>query len=233
MGGGFIMDRIRVLIVSEDSSARRGLSTIFTADGTFEVLGGYSFDQSMDRSIELQPDVILVDISGGITNCMRQIKNIKKECPCSLIIALVDNEISENSTEEITRNFDSCIPKGIMRGCLIKSVELACRAGVFCLPVSFKKAVSISGNDKVVSDEKSRDGIFGTLTKREMEILHLMAKNFSNREIAAKLFISEPTVKTHVSSILRKLGQGNRAQAIIYSYKTGLISEVSVKEATY
>lgn len=115
-----------------------------------------------------------------------------------------------------------------MRGCLIKTVELACRAGLFYLPYSLKKAVSLSkpydtGNINELKDNILVNG--ESLTRREMEILQLMVKNYSNRQIAQKLFISEPTVKNHVSNILRKLGQSNRAGAVVYSYKMGLIKE--------
>lgn len=226
------MDKIRLVIASDDLAARRGLVAIFNAEGVFRVQGDFSLQEVVDKSIALQPDVILLDMPEGTTVNEQEISRLKKECPCSLVIALVENEWCESLAEILKWGVDGCIPRSIMRGCLVKTVELACRAGILCLPGSFKKMVQ-NDNQQKTKDScrlKHLEGGSGEcLTRREMEILQLMAQNFSNREIATKLFISEPTVKTHVSSILRKLGQSNRAQAVVYSFKTGLVGSNHVE----
>ncbi|MFZ5646938.1 MAG: LuxR C-terminal-related transcriptional regulator [Bacillota bacterium] len=225
------MDRIRLLIVNEDSMLRRGLAAIFSSEIAFDVVGDFSLEEAVDKSIQLQPDVVLIDINDEKSSHWPKVIQLKSECPCSLILALVGDEHCDRLADLLSaQSIDGCVPKGIIRGCLVKTVELACRAGLLCLPGSFKKVVSFTRQDKVFSNGDFKCGLPGNgeyLTKREMEILQLMARNYSNREIGHKLFISEPTVKTHVSSILRKLGQNNRAQAIVYSYKIGLVNEVS------
>ncbi|HBV98280.1 MAG TPA: hypothetical protein DEF36_14735 [Desulfotomaculum sp.] len=223
------MDRIRLLIASEDSSSRRGLTAIFSTEGLFEVIGDYPVDDAIEKSVASQPDIMLLDLSDEIADLGKKIIHLKSECPCSLILALIENEYLSRIPEMLAQGVDGCVPRGIIRGCLVKTVELACRSGILCLPGSFKKIASMAGSEKVVNIGELKNGLLPNsgeyLTKREMEILQLMAKNNSNREIAHKLFISEPTVKTHVSSILRKLGQSNRAHAIVYSYKIGLVNE--------
>ena len=220
------MDKIRLLLASEESSSRRGLTAIFASESIFEVLGAYSLKESTPKAISLQPDALLIDAGGDISQCHDEIGQIKSECPCSLVIALVDNEQSNSLVEILSLGIDGCVPRGIMRSCLVKTVELACRGGLFCLPVSFKKMV-LNRAEKATPNHQigNLPNNAECLTRRENEILELMAKNHSNREIAGKLFISEPTVKTHVSSILRKLGQSNRAQAVVYSYKMGLVND--------
>ena len=223
------MDKIRLLIASEDSSSGRGLTTIFGSESMFDVIGSFSLEEANEKSVCFQPDVILLDILGDITKNEPLIVQYKNECPCSLILALIGNEQLEKLGDLLAHGVDGCIPRGIIRGCLVKTVELACRSGLLCLPGSMKKMVSLARQDKVLNICHYKNNIPGTtevLTRREMEILQLMAKNYSNKEIAAKLFISEPTVKTHVSSILRKLGQNNRAQAVVYSYKNGLVNDL-------
>ncbi len=222
------MDKIRLLIVSGDSSAGRGLSAIFTSENSFDLLGNFSIDEAKDQSILHQPDVVLLDISDGITKYTQIIKQIKNECPCSLIIALIGNDQYESLSEMLSNGIDGCVTKGIMRNCLLKIVELVCRTGIFCMPGFFKKMVSFNKTVHISNFKNAFPARWEALTRREMEILHLMASNYSNREIAGKLFISEPTVKTHVSNILRKLGQSNRAQAIVFSYKVGLINDAMV-----
>lgn len=228
------MDKIRLVIASDNSSARRGLTAIFNAENVFMVQGDYTLGEVVDKSISLQPDTILLDMPDGVAVDEREISRIKKECPCSLVMALVENEPRETVAEILKWGIDGCIPRGIMRSCLVNTVELACRAGILCLPGSFKKIVSgektklpnYNGGGRI---NKYDNGNNENLTRREMEILQLMANNYSNREIATQLFISEPTVKTHVSSILRKLGQNNRAQAIVYSFKNGLVDNVHME----
>lgn len=225
------MDKIRLVLASEDSSARRGLRAIFTSEGMFEVLGAYALNEAIEKSIVFQPDALLIDISGDFARCGQKVAEAKKECPCSLIIAMMDGEQSDRLADMIYQGIDSCVPRGIMRGCLVKTVKLACRAGILCLPGSFKKKMlSVGEENPAVTGPsvKTTNGKKESLTRREMEILQLMATNYSNREIAGKLYISEPTVKTHVSSILRKLGQNNRAQAVVYSYKIGLVKDLMV-----
>lgn len=225
------MDKIRLLIANEDSMSRRGLAAIFSSESTFEVVGDFSLEEAVEKSISLQPDVVLIDLNDEKSCHWPKIIQLKSECPCSLILALVGDDHNDRLAGLLSaQSIDGCVPKGIIRGCLVKTVELACRAGLLCLPGSFKRMVSFARQDKPFVGGEFKCGLPGNgeyLTKREMEILQLMAKNYSNRDIGRKLFISEPTVKTHVSSILRKLGQNNRAQAIVYSYKIGLVNEVS------
>lgn len=222
------MDKIRLLIAGDEPSARQGLTTIFASESVFEVLGSFPLNEAVEKATLLQPDMVVLDILEGISNCGQKVSEIKSGCPCSLILALVGDEHTDGLIEVLDQGLDGCVPRGIMRGCLVKTVELACQAGIFCLPSSVKKKVSFAMPISTIAVGPLKNRMPGNdepLTKREMEILQLMAKNYNNREIGKKLFISEPTVKTHVSNILRKLGQNNRAQAIVYSFKMGLVKE--------
>ena len=224
------MDKIRLIIVSDDPSSRQCLTAIFASENVFNVLGGFSLGEINDKAAFFQPDAILIDIVDDAIKYIEVIKQLKNNCAYSLVFALLEKKHCENLYEGMFQYIDSCVQKGIMRGCLVKAVELACRAGLFYLPASLKKMISFTEPD-IVSNYcvlKSNLASGETLTRREMEILQLIAKSLSNREIANKLFISEPTVKTHVSNILRKLGQENRSQAIVYSYKNGLINNCLV-----
>ena len=224
------MDKIRLVIVSEDPSSRQCLTAIFASENLFNVLGSFSLEEINDRATFFQPDAIVIDVADDVNKYIEVIKHLKSNCAFSLVFTLVEKEHCENLFEEMFQYIDSCVQKGIMRGCLVKAVELACRAGLFYLPCSLKKMISFAEPDIVTNYCELKNNLANgeTLTRREMEILQLIAKSLSNREIANKLFISEPTVKTHVSNILRKLGQENRSQAIVYSYKNGLINNCLV-----
>lgn len=72
------MDKISLLIASDDSSARRGLATIFASEDVFEVLGAFSLDEAIDKAVSLQPDAVLFDMPGDITNCGPKLSEVKK-----------------------------------------------------------------------------------------------------------------------------------------------------------
>ncbi|ACV64014.1 two component transcriptional regulator, LuxR family [Desulfofarcimen acetoxidans DSM 771] len=220
------MDIIRILIVAEDISSRRGLVSIFSLESMFDMLGGYSIDEAINKLVLLQPDVVLINIVGDISIYMLLIKKIKSECPYSLVLSIIDNKKSEEIAKVLNQGLDGYIPKGVLSGYLVKIVELSCYTGLFCLPGFVKNMVSFNSSKKN-NIHKMKNSVVEScenLSKREMEILKLMSQNHSNTEIAGMLYISLPTVKTHVSNILRKLGQQNRAQAILYSIATGLIN---------
>jgi len=223
------MDKIHLLIASDDSSVRQGLTRVFSLEDTFIVLGSFQIEEVIDRCLLLQPDILLFDVKDDISKYMQQVHEVKNNCPCSLIIALVENEKDANLAGIITQGVDGCVSKSIMRGYLVKTVELACRAGIYCLPASVKRTVFVTNTENALACEghfqRGLPEVCKVLTKRELEILQLMARNYSNRKIMEELYISEPTVKNHVSNILRKLGKKNRTQAAVYAYKIGLIRE--------
>ena len=218
------MNKIRLLIASEDKAVRRSLVVIFESETLFEVTGNTSIEKILDNSILLQPDVILINLPEGKHYYDLAVNEIKKECPYTLILVLGDNVYSDPLTKLLAQGIDGCLPRNIMRDALVRIVEITCQANMFCLPGYLKKKVSfIESSDLISIDQLNNIKNKKALTKRELEILQLMADNHSNRDIANRLLISEPTVKTHVSSILRKLGQQNRSQAIVHSYRIGLV----------
>lgn len=224
------MNQLRLLISGNDTLALQGLARIFIAEKKFEVLDAVPVAEIGEKAAELQPDAILFDLSGDLNSfefVINEINEINRSCPCCRVLVLTDQEHSEEILPLMNQGVDGCIPQGISRKCLINAVVLACDAQMVCLPQFLKKTVFSSSLSATASRTTQRNS-FKTkngqsLTNRELEILQLMGKNLSNREIGKELFISEPTVKTHVSHILRKLGQTSRAQAIIYSYEKGLL----------
>ncbi|MTI80489.1 MAG: response regulator transcription factor [Firmicutes bacterium] len=212
------------MIITAEPSTRLGITSIFSSEEAFAVVGSIPPKGAEDSCVNKQPDAVLIDITDNPTKYGSVISQIKKQCPYSIIIALVENEHYGLLSEVIGQGANSCLHKGIIRSCLVKAVELACRADIIFLPGTYKRVISEVRPDNKL-EQLRKSVTTETLTKREMEILHLMSNNLTNREIASKLYISEPTVKSHVSSILSKLGQKNRAQAVVHSYKIGLINK--------
>ncbi len=221
------MEEIRMMVLSENSSSRQGLAAIFAQEDTFEMVGTYAIEEGLRRAISIQPDVVLLDIEDRITpQQLERLDQLNEACPCSMILSIVTEEQNDIISALLAHGIDGCIPRGMMRGSLVKTIELVCRCGVLCLPGSIKSKVALNGAAPSAAGNIKKFVLDGNevLTKREYEVLQLMAENLSNRQISETLFIGEATVKTHVSNILRKLKQNNRAQAVVYSYQAGLIS---------
>lgn len=217
-----------MMVLSEKASSRQGLTAIFAQEDTFEMVGTFAIEEGLRRAIPIQPDVVLLDIEEQITpQQLEQLDKLSEACPCSMILSIVSEEQNEIISSLLAHGIDGCIPRGMMRGSLVKTIELVCRCGVLCLPGSIKNKVALNGIAPSAAGNISKKFVLDgneVLTKREYEVLQLMAENLSNRQISETLFIGEATVKTHVSNILRKLKQNNRAQAVVYSYQAGLIS---------
>lgn len=224
------MNRLKLLISGEEPAVLQGLARIFNSKNHFEVLDTVPMSQAGKKASVLQPDVILFDAPPDMETFRYMLRSIKSNCPCCRVLVLIRPEHSKDIACLLEQGLDGCIPQDIRSAGLVKAVDLACQAGVVCLPnfarksiCSFRATHGNSGTKKQPLTGPHSQPKNSCLTNREMEILRLMAKNLSNREICEQLFISEPAVKTHVSHILRKLGQNNRAQAIIYSYQIGLL----------
>ncbi|MFZ5643579.1 MAG: DNA-binding response regulator [Bacillota bacterium] len=223
------MHQIRMFVMCDSQVVRSSLSIIFTSDNNFTVIGqeGCS-DESVSKAQNLQPDAILCKISPE--DGLKWIRQIKEACPYTKVFSFIDEDLAGESYIEIASEVDGCLSRAMLPHDLVKTVELTCRTGVLCLP-AFLKGLLWGNQCKVKSKENSpgcepsnnNKGSQSSLsnptlplTTREMEIYKLITQNCSNKEIGEKLYISQPTVKSHVSSILRKLGLPNRTQLVLY-----------------
>lgn len=225
------MHQIRLFVLCESQGVRRGLSSIFASENSFVVVGESGFDpDSLAEAQKIQPDVILCEFKPG-EESLETIRLIKEACPYTRVFAFMDTDDLHELPAAIAAGIDGCLPRTMLPGHLVKAVDLACRTGILCLPGSLLKRMigkrenieeAVKSNGNGGGPSSGRDGGNGEtklmlpLTAREMEIYKLITQNYSNKEIGKKLYISQPTVKSHVSSILHKLGLSNRTQLMLY-----------------
>lgn len=224
------MNRIRLFIMCENQGVRRGLTVIFDAEDSFDVVGEVEYGpDAITAAQKIQPDVILCETKTE-EDSTGMIELVKEACPYTKMFLFVNNDTVNEACAAIAAGADGCLTKTMLPCHLLKAVELTCRTEVLCLPGSFKRLLSdrenlkeFFGNHKNHEDrEHGRNGNKGEakwrslLTGREIEIYKLITQNYSNKEIGKKLFISLPTVKSHVSSILRKLELSNRTQLVLF-----------------
>jgi NarL family two-component system response regulator LiaR len=204
---------IRILIADDHSVVRQGLKMFLALDPELEVVGEASNgEEALRRAHELEPDVVLMDLLMPVMDGTVATAAIRRELPDTEVIAL-------------TSVLDDSAIYGAMRagaiGYLLKDTE----ADNLCQAIRAAAAGQVQLSPAVASRlmrEVPPPQDPDPLTERETEVLRLLARGKSNKEIAAELVIGEKTVKTHVSNILGKLNVPSRTQAALHAVRSGL-----------
>jgi len=208
---------VRVLIVDDHALIRDGLKKILSVEPGIKVVGEAANGQEAVAFVKREPvDVVLLDVSMPVMNGIEACREIKKARPAAAVVALTIHDQEEYLFEMIRAGVSGYVLKDISSGRLVETIYAVARGESFIPPrmtakvlQEFKK-LSLRGNP-------------AGLTEREMEVLRLLAAGASNREIARKLFISEKTVKNHMSNIFQKLGVVDRTQAALYAVKQRIV----------
>jgi two-component system, NarL family, response regulator LiaR len=218
------VDRIRVLIVDDHAMVRQGLRTFLELQDVailpIEVVGEASNGiEAVQLARSFQPDIVLLDLVMPGMDGIQATSQILACSPRSRVIILTSFGEEDKVLPAIRAGAQGYLLKDIPPNELVHAVREAYLGKVQLHPEIARKLMSVvAARDELPPGapvERSPDG----LTGREQEVLGLIADGLNNREIAEKLVISEKTVKTHVSSILGKLGLADRTQAAIYALR--------------
>lgn len=206
---------IRVLIVDDHSVVRQGLQMFLALDPDIEIIGeAENGREALLRARELRPDVILMDLLMPEMNGVEAIKSIKAELPEIEIVALTSVLEDKAIFDAIREGATGYLLKDTESHKLCEAIKAASMGQVQLSPEVAARLM------REIRAPESPE----TLTERETDVLLALTRGLSNSEIAAALFITERTVKAHVSNILSKLGLASRTQAALYALKNGLIS---------
>lgn len=225
-------DKIRVLIVDDHAMVRQGLRTFLELQDTstlpIEVTGEASNgNEAVELARRTQPDVVLLDLVMPEMDGIQATPKIVACSPRSRVIILTSFGEEDKVLPAIRAGAQGYLLKDIPPNELVRAVREAYLGKVQLHPEIARKLMSaVAAREELPASRpaaRSGDG----LTGREQEILQLIAEGMNNREIAEKLFISEKTVKTHVSNILGKLGLADRTQAAIYALRHGSATDKS------
>ena len=209
----YIRMPIRVLIVDDHSVVRQGLRLFLRTDPELEVVGeAPDGAQALVRAAELRPDIVLMDLLMPVMDGIEAIGRLRKELPETEIIALT-SVLEDRSVVRAVR-------AGAI-GYLLKDTEAddLCRA--IKAAAAGKVQLSAEAAERLMR-EVATPADPDPLSDREVEVLKLLARGATNKEIALDLSIQETTVKSHVSSILGKLGVPSRTHAALYAARAGL-----------
>lgn len=208
---------IRVLIVDDQALIREGLKMMLSINGDIEVIGeAVNGLDAIEKTKQLTPDVILMDIKMPIMNGVEATKVIKGANEKVKIIILTTFNEEEFIFKGLRNGAEGYILKDVKAEEIIKAIKTVYSGNVLLQPEVATKLVKKLTEDKE-SEEKVINGIdkMKELTPREMELAKLVAQGKSNREICEILFLTEGTVKNHISRILGKLDLRDRTQLAI------------------
>jgi DNA-binding NarL/FixJ family response regulator len=219
---------IRVFVADDQNLFREMLVGLLSLEDDISVVGeAHNGKEAMERIRELRPDVILIDINMPELNGIQITEMVKKEMGEIKVVVLTGYSQEDYIFEALQRGASGYLSKDIS-GEKVKEAIRTVFAGESLLEAKItskliKEFVKMQGAER----PPGRNGAEGSskdipLTKRELEILKLIARGMSNMEIGAKLYISEHTVKTHVGNLLRKLGISDRVQAVLYAVERGI-----------
>jgi DNA-binding NarL/FixJ family response regulator len=211
---------IRVLIADDQELVRSGFRLILETRPDIEVVGeAANGEQAIVLANELEPHVTLMDIRMPALDGIEATRQIIASGSKTRILVLTTFDVDEYVYEAIRAGASGFLLKDVRPADLIDAIRLIADGNALLGPTVTRRLL-----DRFVTPNAQSDPtIISGLTERERETLQLLASGLSNAELAQKLFLSETTVKTHVSSILRKLGVRDRVQAVIAAYNAGLV----------
>jgi len=217
-----LSEKIKILIADDQKLIREGLKVLLEMDDKFIVIGEASNGQeAVDLYIKLRPDIVLMDIQMPVINGVEAIKKILELNKEAKIIILTTFDDDEYVYEGLKSGALGYILKDTSIEKLSESIKIIHQGGALIEPSITKKI--LSELSKIEKGQKQKEDLIEELSVREKEILSLIGKGFSNREIADKLFLSVGTVKNYVTNILQKLEVKDRTQAAVKAKDLGLI----------
>lgn len=206
---------IRILLVDDHAVVRQGLKMFLGLDPDLEVVGeAENGEEAIRRTQDLNPDVILMDLLMPIMDGITAISSLRRDFPDTEIIALTSVLEDEAVMKAMRAGAIGYLLKDTQAEDLRRAIKAAAAGQVQLSPQAAARLLR-----EVRAPESPEK-----LTERETDVLRLLALGRANKEIALELNIGEKTVKTHVSSILRKLGVPSRTQAALYAVRIGLVS---------
>jgi NarL family two-component system response regulator LiaR len=213
-------EAIRVLIVDDHAVVREGLRTFLELQDGIEVAGeAGDGEQAIKLASELEPDVILMDLVMPGVDGVTAMRAVRKRSPRSRVIVLTSFLDDERLMPAIEAGADGYLLKDVEPSELARAIRTA-RTGQAMI------APSVAGRLlRTLSRPRSASTVDADrLTRREREVLELIAAGRSNKRIAFELGIAEKTVKTHVGHVFAKLGVTDRTQAALIAVRSGLVS---------
>jgi DNA-binding NarL/FixJ family response regulator len=213
---------VRVLIADDQALVRSGFRMILDAREDVEVVGEAGEGAEAVALVERgDPDVVLMDVRMPDMDGIEATRRIVASGSPARIIILTTYDADEYVFSALRAGASGFLLKDVRPAELVEAIRVVARGdALLAASVTRRLLDRFAGT---LPDTAAPPPELGELTEREREVLRLVALALSNAEIAARLVVTEATVKTHVSAVLRKLGLRDRVQAVVFAYDTGLV----------
>ncbi len=217
------MNRIRVLLADDQSLFREGLRTLLSVQSDLEVVGeAANGAEALTLAATQHPQVALMDVHMPVLDGVTATRRLHDSQPDCRVIMLTTFDDDEYVFEGLRAGAVGYLLKDTPSQKLFEAIRAAARGESFLEPSVAAKVVAEFARLSSSTPSKKTDSL-DELSEREMEIVRLLARGLSNREIAEQLVITEGTVKTHVSNILSKMGVRDRTQAVLKAKENGWV----------
>lgn len=229
---------IRILLADDHPIVREGLRAVLETQPDFEVVGtpqqAANGDEALRLALELLPDILLLDLEMPVMDGVETIRHLRQQSrqagashdkqfsPRIIVFTAFDND--ERIIAALEAGANGYLLKGAPREEIFNAIRVTMQGGSLLQPVIASKLLRHVGQQYGARGSNGQPPLFEALTERELEVLALLAQGMPNKEIAARLIISERTAKFHVSSIMGKLGATNRTEAVSLAAQKGLIT---------
>jgi DNA-binding NarL/FixJ family response regulator len=213
---------VRVLLVDDDHLMRAGLRAVLSSDDSVEVAGEASDGrEAVELAARLRPDVVLMDVRMPNMDGITATRELLERVPSARVIVLTTFEEDDYIFGSLSAGASGFLLKRTRPEDLIAAIHTIAAGEALLSPSVTRRVVDRMAPRLPVGATSSER--LDELTPRERDVLELIARGLSNREIADALVIEESTVKTHVKRILMKLDLRDRVHAVIFGYETGLV----------
>jgi len=215
---------IRVLLVDDQALFREGLHTLLSVQADLEVVGEAGNGEEAVTAVDnLRPDVVLMDLRMPVLDGVAATRRIMESYPTTRVIVLTTFDNDDDVFDGLRAGAVGYLLKDVPSARLYEAIRAAARGESFLQPSIAAKVVAEFARMSTRPSVPSQSELVEPLSERELEILQHLAAGASNREIANALYITEGTVKNHVTNILGKLGVRDRTQAALKAKDMGLI----------
>ncbi|MCB9007207.1 MAG: response regulator transcription factor [Ardenticatenaceae bacterium] len=210
------MSKIQVMLVDDHAIVREGLRMLLTEEADIEVVGEASNGkEAVLRAEKLQPQVILMDLVMPEMDGIAATQAIRQKLPNCQVLVLTSFAEDKRVPDAIQSGAIGYLLKDVLKGDLLSAIHAAVRGEPTLHPEAQRQLMR-------QMTQPAPKNLLDALTEREMDVLRLIARGQSNKEIAASLHLTEGTVKGYVSTILGKLQVADRTQAALYAVKHGV-----------
>jgi DNA-binding NarL/FixJ family response regulator len=210
-------DMIRILIVDDHAVVRKGLVMVLRQEADFEVIGDAQNGRAgLEAAQNLKPDIALIDLVMPEMDGQEMALALRNSHPKIKIMMLTGTEVDDRVYDLVAAGIEGYVLKNIEPGELVRAIRSIISGEAYLHPDVMKKVLTRMQNQIKPTTSTS-------LTPRELEVLEWMATPKTYRQIGETLSVSEETIRSHAKNILEKLGEPNRAQAVLASIRRGLL----------